>query len=235
MRQTEGVHLQSKAAFLALIALLLAAFDSGGAVTWTRYDSRPGSKVRIEGISTRTDWQVESTLLGGFLEVGPGFPEEHAQSARPGKMEARAQVFVPIRSLKSVDKSGQPFSDEMDKIMYGNLAPEQDPKARLTFQLTELVLRESAKSRDEPYLFDSKGELAIAGVTNAIAMPITVLPLEGKKIRISGAIPIKMTDYRISPPTPRLSFGPLKTGDEVKVIFEWIVAERTSAAAATVK
>jgi hypothetical protein len=212
-----------------------AGANRAGDTRFTRYESRPGSKVRIEGISTRRDWQVETTLVGGFLEVGPGFPSEPGQAFSPGKAEARAEVFVLIRSLRSLEKGGQLFSDEMDKIMYGKLAREDDPTAKITYHLTELVLREDPKNKSEPYVFDSKGELAIAGVTNSIAMPVTLLPLGDKRLKLSGSTPVRMTDYRIQPPTPKLSFGPLKTGDEVKLIFEWIVAQRSASAGAAAK
>ena len=203
-----------------------ARTNGSPAVTLTRYEPRPGSKVRIEGISTRSDWQVESTLLGGFLEVGPDFPIEPGQPVRPGKVEARAEAFVLIHSLKSVERGGHPFSDEMDKIMFEKLGAQDDPKAKITYHLTELVLREIPKSKHEPYVFDSVGALAIAAVTNAVTMPLNVLPLGNKKLKISGFISIKMTDYKIQPPALTLSFGPLKTGDEVKLIFEWVLAER---------
>jgi hypothetical protein len=212
-----------------------ASANGSGDTRLTRYESRPGSKVRVEGISTRSDWQVETTLVGGFFEVGPGFPSEPGQVLSPGKVEARAEVFVLIRSLRSLEKGGQPFSDEMDKIMYGKLAVQDDPTAKVTYHLTELVLREEPKNKSEPYVFDSKGELAIAGVTNSIAMPVNLLPLGDKRLKLSGSTPLKMTDYRIQPPTPKLSFGPLKTGDEIKLIFDWIVAQRTAPAGATAK
>ena len=201
----------------------------------TRYEAKPGSKVRIEGISTRSDWQIESTLISGFLEVGSNFPTTPGQSAKPGKVEARAEAFVQIRSLKSIEKGGRPFSDEMDKIMYEKLHAQDDARAKITYRLTELVLSETPKNNNEPYVFDSKGELVVAGVTNAIAMPVAILPSGGNKLKISGAISVKMTDYKIQPPALKLSFGPLKTGDEVKLVFEWIVAEKAGPAAGVAK
>ena len=38
----------------------------------------------------------------------------------PGKVEATANVFIPISSLKSV-KNGKPYSTKMDEIMYEKL------------------------------------------------------------------------------------------------------------------
>jgi hypothetical protein len=51
-------------------------------------------------------------------------------------------------------------------------------------------------------------------------MPIKVLPLGEKKLKISGTIPVKMTDYKIVPET---LIG-ISIGDEVKLIFDWMLA-----------
>ncbi|MGH7973656.1 MAG: YceI family protein, partial [Limisphaerales bacterium] len=94
---------------------------------------------------------------------------------------------------------------------------------------------ESAKSKDAPYIFEAQGELAVAGTTNKITFPVEVLPLGDaeKRIKISGTTAVKMTDYKISPPAPLHIL--LKTGDEVKLVFEWIVAPRTPPTAAAAK
>src|SRR5271169_5429009 len=48
--------------------------------TLTRFLPRTGSKMRLEGTSNIHDWQVESSLIGGYLEVGPAFPVEPGQT-----------------------------------------------------------------------------------------------------------------------------------------------------------
>src|SRR5215472_8700291 len=50
-----------------------------------RFDARSGSKMRIEGTSNVHDWQVESPLIGAFIEAGANFPVEAGQSVTPGK------------------------------------------------------------------------------------------------------------------------------------------------------
>ena len=85
----------------------------------TTYAARSGSKMRIEGTSNIHDWQVESPIIGGMIEVGPGFPTEPGQAVTPGKVEAKAEVFIQVRSLKSIEKDGKPYSDKMDEIMCG--------------------------------------------------------------------------------------------------------------------
>jgi hypothetical protein len=55
-------------------------------------------------------------------------------------------------------------------------------------------------------------------------MPINVLRLDGQRLRIWGNTALRMTDFRIEPPAPKIALGVVKTGDEVKISFEWVVA-----------
>src|SRR5690242_18387887 len=97
---------------------LLSATPVFAGEQMTRLDSKPlGAKVRIEGTSTIHDWQVESKLIGGFLEAGQNFPIEPGQDVKPGKVEANADIFIPVGSLKSIDKDGSPGPAKMNTIM----------------------------------------------------------------------------------------------------------------------
>jgi YceI-like domain len=191
-----------------------------------RYNAKPGSlKMRIEGTSTIHDWQVESSIIGGYLEVGPDFPVEPGQAATAGKLEAHGEAKIPVRSLFSIEKDGKKYSDNMDKVMYEKMHAKEYPW--IVYRIDELVLKEPAKSKDVPYVFDAKGTLAVAGVTNSISMPVNVTPLGDKKLKITGTTALKMTDFKVDPPNP-LGLG-IKTGDDVKLIFEWMVAQKPAA------
>ena len=128
-----------------LAALLLIIPTAQAAELPIRFDSLPGGKVRIEGTSSIHDWQVEGSLIGGRLEAGPGFPSEPGQVVAPGKVDAKVDVFIPVRSLKSVEKDGRPYSDSMDDIMYGKLLQPTYP--RILYHLDELILKERQPGR----------------------------------------------------------------------------------------
>ena len=187
--------------------------------------------MRIEGTSNIHDWQVESPIIGGMMEVGPNFPLEPGQAATPGKVEAKAEVFIQVRMLKSIEKDGKPYMDSMDAVMWEHMRETENKK--IVYRLSELTLKEAAKAKDAPYLFEAKGDLAVAGVTNKITMTVSVLPLGEKKLKITGTTSLKMTDFKIEPPSPKLAMGLIKTGDDVKLIFEWRLSPpRVPAAAA---
>ena len=102
---------------------------------------------------------------------------------------------------------------------------------RIVYHLTELTLKEAPKAKDAPYVFDAKGELGIAGVTNKLSMVVNVLPLGENKLKITGTTSFKMTEYKVDPPAPKIALGLIKTGDDVKLIFEWMLAQRKLPAA----
>jgi len=211
---------------LALWVSLAAQGEEGA-----KFFAKPGGKMRIDGTANmiHTKWRVESPIIGGSVEAGTGFPIEPGQAATPGKIEAKVEAFVAVRSLKSVEEDGKPYSDAMDDIMYTKLLPA-NAAPRITFKLTELTLKEAAKDKDSPYVCDAKGDLTLAGVTKPVSFAVKILPMADKKLKISGDTAVKMTDFNIQPPAPKIALGMLKTGDEVKLTFDWIVQQRAPAA-----
>jgi polyisoprenoid-binding protein YceI len=212
--------------------LLLATVSLPAAGQTTTFTARPGSKMRIEGTANilHPTWQIESPIIGGILEVGPGFPTEPGQAVTPGKVEAKADVFIQVRSLKSVKEDGSHYDDRMDEVMCEHLKEAQFK--RIFYHLTELTLKEAPRTKDAPYVFDAKGDLTVAGVTNKITMTVSILPLADKKLEITGSTAVKMTDFKVAPVDINLVLGHIKTGDEVKLIFKWMVAQPKNRGAA---
>src|SRR4051812_16708578 len=129
----------------------------------TRLTQRSGSKMRIEGTSTAHDWQSESGIILGYMEVGPHFPLEPGQKVNPGNVEAKGEAKVKVTSLKSRNKDGSYYDDKMDDKMYNMLSYTNHPD--IAFRITGLTLKEPAKDASSPYLYDATGNLAINGVT----------------------------------------------------------------------
>lgn len=211
--------------FTGTLAWLLAAVIVAQAADgWSEYRARPGSgsKIAINGTSTVHDWTVEGLIIGGTVEAGPNFPADPA-SAKPGKVDAKATVFIPVRSLKSM-KDDKPYSTAMDDIMYGKLKMEE--QRNIEFKLNSLTLKEAPKSAEGPYLFESVGELKVAGVTKSITMPLEMMVPEPNRLKFSGTVDAKMSDFGIEPPAPTVGLGLIKTADEIKLSFDWVVGKR---------
>ncbi|MCX6924286.1 MAG: YceI family protein, partial [Verrucomicrobia bacterium] len=198
------------------------------------FTARTGSKMRIEGTANiiHPTWTVESTVIGGFLELAPGIANESGQPLEPGPVRAQAEAFISVRSLKSVEQDGRAYSDRMDEIMYDCLREQQYHQIR--YRLLELSLRGVTNHNGVLQCgFDSRGELVIAGITNEISMPVFMLPLVGGRLQISGITTLKMTSFQIDPPNLNLVIGAIKVGDEVRLQFDWVVAPKGSTSTPT--
>lgn len=192
---------------------------------WAQFVAVPsGSTIRLRGFADgiHGPWQVEGKVIQGTLDVGANFPVEPTQAVALGPVVGAADVYIPVTSLKNAFPSFA--TDALESIMYEKLKPET--QRRIHFHLKELVLKEVPKNKDQPYLFDSKGDLAVAGVTNKLTMAVQVLPLGDAKLRISGATAVKMSDFKIEPP---VLVSPLKTHDDVQLSFDWMVQKRDNA------
>lgn len=204
-------HRLLHAAAIAVLAATLT-FRARAADDWIRYTAQPaGSLIKIDGTSTIHDWSVDSKMVGGYIEFDPAFSLDHPS---PGKVNARVAVLIPVRQLRS-DKTA------MDTIMYESMK-EKDHR-RIDYRLTEMTLKEAPKSADAPMLFETKGELVVAGVTNVIQMPVTMTRVEKDKLKFAGSTTVKMTNFGIQPPT---KLGLFSTGDDVKLTFEWLTARK---------
>jgi len=229
MRHFRKTKMKTPTRIAGKITLLLLAAASLQAAEdkLMLFPKQGGMKMRIEGTANiHPHWQVEGSLIGGSFEAGPGFPLEPGQAATPGKVEAHVVAKIPVASLFSVEENGSRYSTSMDDIMREKL--KSPPFTYIIYTLRELTLKETPKSKEAPYVFDAKGDLAVAGVTNTISMPVNILPLGEKKLKITGSIAIKMTDFKIDPPAPKIALGMIKTGDEVKLIFEWTVGPKAT-------
>jgi polyisoprenoid-binding protein YceI len=217
--------------FLILRALAAAvAFTLVGplrAADTVRYDSVPGgSKVRLDGTSTFGDWKMEGAIIGGTFEIEKAFQTDLSLKSVPslnGTGAPTAKVFIPVGSLKS-------GKETMDNRMKTEMKATEHP--RIEFKLTAMKVKGDVPASGTPVKFDTKGDLTIVGVTKPVSMEVTLERLEGNKIKFKTAtpVPIKMSDHALPPPEfSILGIGLAKTGDEVKVSFEWTVAIKQAA------
>lgn len=193
----------------AVIALACSA--SIFAADLAKFEAQPNSKVKIDGTSTVHDWTVEGGIIGGVMELDSKFVADPTK-AQPGAVPAKVEATIPVRSLKSGKKS-------MDDIMHAAMKQPQHP--RIEYRLTELALKETPKSADGPFTFDSKGQLTVSGVTNKVSFPVT-MTRSGKTVKTTGTTNVKMTSFGIQPPAPKIALGLISTGDDVKLTFEWV-------------
>jgi hypothetical protein len=201
---------------LAAIACWVMEVASLHAQEGSRYKASPiGSSVTIDGTSTIHDWTMTGHNIAGYLEVPAGVVLDPAKEGLAGasgnKLAAQAQVSIPVTSMQSGHEG-------MDEVMQDAMDAKTYP--RIQYHLTEMTLK-TPHAAGTPLEFDTKGDLMVAGVTNSISMPIRIESGEKSKLKVSGSIPLKMTDFKIKPP---VKLGVFRTADDVKILFEWVIS-----------
>ena len=207
------------AALIVAEALPLQAADT------VRYMARPGSKVTISGTSTIHDWDVVGRIIGGSFEVEPAFQTDKSlksvKSLLTKETNPKAQVVIPIRSLKSGNQ-------KMDEIMQEAMRAKKNPMIR--FKLKWMVLKGEVPAAGTPVKFEVNGDLSVSGVTKNVTLPVVMERLPDGKIKFKGQTKLKMTDFGITPPSPKIpGMSLIKTGDEVTIKYEWLLAPRRKA------
>ena len=123
---------------------------------------------------------------------------------------------IAVRSLKC--SSGK----AMDAVMQEAMKEKENP--HILFKLAELSLKETKGAQ---VTLEAKGGLTVAGVTKDITFPLTLnRRVDQSRASFTGTAAVKMTDFKITPPAPTAAVGLIKTGDEVKLTFEWAVAKK---------
>jgi hypothetical protein len=59
-----------------------------------------------------------------------------------------------------------------------------------------------------------------------VSMQISITKAEGDKLEVSGKTKLKMSQFGVVPPAPKIALGLITTGDEVSVEFNWFVAPK---------
>lgn len=162
--------------------------------------NKSASNVVVEGTSNIHDWEVNAENFSGMLKA------EFADSQLV-KIE-KLTFEVTAESLKS-GKSG------MDKNTYKALQTNKYPKISFTLQKVNNIDCTSASSCK----ITTTGYLNITGTKKLVDISFDAV-INGSSITLNGNRNIKMSDYKIDPPTAL--FGTITTGDELQIKFKTV-------------
>lgn len=175
-------------------ALLLIAI---GSYAQTNYKQTGATTITIAGTSTMHDWTMtsQSANYNASFEVNA--------DGTPSALNSVTFTML-AESLKSKENA-------MDKNAYKSL--KTDKYKDITFQLSSAKI--SGKT------ITCEGNLTIAGTTKPIEMDV-VYELKNGNLAFKGSKKIKMTDFKVEPPT--FMFGAIKTGDEITISIDATLA-----------
>lgn len=160
------------------------------------------STVTILGTSNLHDWTSQSSQINGALNLIEG------QKVRSLSLD------IPVKSIKSKEKL-------MDKKTYETFDSDKHPL--ISFRLTE-VSNLQINGSEVNVMFN--GNLSMAGTTRKVSIKANGKNIKPGMYTFNGSVPIKMTDYKMTPPTALL--GALKVGDAIKLEFNIHLEEQTS-------
>jgi len=150
--------------------------------------------VSIHGTSNVHDWDMKVTKVSSELVVNAS------------KQITMLTVKIPVTSIKS----GKGI---MDGKTYDAFDAKKNPN--IVFQLTEAS---PTKWSDKESEITVTGNLSLSGETRKISFKILGKMTKTGEYQLKGTVPLKMTDYKMIPPTA--FFGTMKTGDAITVKFD---------------
>jgi hypothetical protein len=206
---------------LALVALTGSIARSQSitrtaAATPLRVFVRSDSRLWFEGSSNVRDWRCDATTLDASIDVDES--DVRSGDALTAARLRHVQVRVPAHALSC-------GRGQMDRIMYKALHVDDEPDCRQIVGRFDIV--PGGVSGHELVM---QGTLRVAGRERAVRLPVSVERLSDGALRATGALPILMTDYGITPPSA--FFGVLRTENRIVVKFDLVIDHPDAVASA---
>lgn len=155
-------------------------------------------QVKISGSSNVQNWESTVQKVSGTAQL---------LLSAEGVLESveGLRVQMEVSSIKSEKGS------TMDNKTYEALKAKQHP--HITFTQTRL---QSITRQGNTYTLVLVGQLEVAGAKKTITLRATG-NAQGTQWKFSGEMPLKMTDFKVDPPTAML--GAMRTADDVTIKF----------------
>lgn len=150
--------------------------------------------INVHGTSNVHDWDMKPTKVTGELGLNDA------------KQISVISIKIEVKSLKS-------GNGIMDGKTYDAFKYKVNPY--IVFVLTDASKTKLAENESEITL---TGNLSFSGQTRKISIKTIGKITTSGDYQLKGSVPLKMTDYKMKPPTALL--GTMKTGDAVTVTFD---------------
>jgi hypothetical protein len=193
----------TKNLWLVIGSFLVMVFSANTTIAQTFNINSAASNVKVEGTSNIHDWEMNAKELQGAIKV---------------KMEDGQLVQIEQMDFAVVAESLKSGKGGMDKNAYKAL--DTDKHKRITYQLSKVNNLDCTSNTS--CKIATTGVLTIAGTKKNVDI-IFDAKVSGDRITLTGNHKIKMSDYKVDPPTAM--FGTITTGDEVNVKFQTVYSK----------
>jgi hypothetical protein len=206
--------------------ILLLALPMAAADTTTLVPAAP-SRLVLQGSSNVAPWRCSGTTLDGRMEVAVPLQRintliDRIEDGNVGQLtpatarfpEPEFRLRVPVTTLRCGNR-------QMERDMYRALRTESHPV--IEFRFEELVGGVNHDIDRASYTARIAGVLTLAGATRNVTLEIEAQRVGRNRFRFRARLPLRMTDFRITPPTAL--FGLVKAKDDLVVQFDLILVE----------
>lgn len=196
---------------ISLVALLLPVMGLAQSVN---YNVDESSTMKVIGTSSVHDWEAEVEEMDLSVALTP----ELLASDNTESPVTSLSLNVPVTSIES-GKGG------MNRRINDALKHKDHPE--IMFNLISSEIAEGEQS-GESFTLNLRGNLNIAGFTREVTFPVTGTKVDDNSYRFEGSFGLNMTDYEVDPPSAM--FGAIKSGEEVEIVFNILLASNQSQA-----
>lgn len=184
--------------WLVIGSFLVMVFSANTIFAQTYNVNNAASSLKVEGTSNVHDWEITAKDLQGSMKV---------------QMEEGQLVQIDDIKFTVVAESLKSGKGGMDKNTYKAL--NTDKHKTITYQLQKVNnLDCTSKSSCK---VTTTGALTIAGTKKNVEIVFDA-KVSGDKVVLSGNKKIKMTEFKVDPPTAM--FGTITTGDDLDIKFQ---------------
>jgi polyisoprenoid-binding protein YceI len=188
---------KSRYLVLLTVSIFFSAFNSF--VVAQVYKIIPASSsMTIFGTTNVHDFQSKVGQISGEVVINAS------------KQVQSLSVDVPVKGIKSNEKA-------MDNKTYEAFKSDKNPN--ISFRLIEVG---SLQINDNEMEGIVSGNLTMAGVTRKVSFKAIGKSNKAGMFQVKGALPLKMTDFKMTPPTALM--GMMKVGDAITLKFDVTIA-----------
>lgn len=185
--------------------LLIAPAATAQSQSMNAYESvaADDSRMWVAGTSTIHDWECPINDFTAQIRAS----EDGQTVSSIGRVVVTAKVEA-IECEKG----------KMNSKLQDALESDDHPQVTFEAESAEITSEEAGSTAT------AVGTLTMAGETRDLTVEATISRTDDGRILLTGRAPILLSNFGIDPPTALL--GTLKTGDEVFVRFEVVLAEQ---------
>lgn len=209
----------------AIVILLLAA--PAMAEESTSLFASQASQLLLEGSSNVAPWRCKGTSFDGRMDIA-------APLSRINHLIDRIEDgnIVPLMASPSSARFPQPSfrlrvpvtalrcgNAKMERDLHRSLRGDEFPA--IEFRFTRLLGGVNHDIDAGTYSANIAGVLSLAGVARNITLDVEARRIAPDRFRLRARLPLKMTDFRITPPTAL--FGAIKARDDLTVRFDLVL------------